>query len=89
MNRMPSYLAGRCASPHEIRQIFNIELLPCPFCVSRSIGVVMGPIPHVVCFDCGCEGPQNPDDRKEEQAIRQYAAIRKWNERLNPPTGEA
>jgi hypothetical protein len=81
MSRMPAYLAGRCASSYEIERLFNIELLPCPFCSSKSIGVVMGPIPHVMCFDCGGEGPQTPDDRRDELANRQYAAVSKWNVR--------
>lgn len=81
MRRLPSYLAGRFASAYEIEKLFNVEVMPCPFCNSRSVGAIMGPIPHVICLSCGGEGPQSPDDHKEDLGHRQYLAVTKWNQR--------
>lgn len=60
----------------------HIELKPCPFCGSRSVGLWLGPAPHVTCVRCGADGPAFERESSSECAeLLQDTALRAWNER--------
>jgi hypothetical protein len=75
-----SWIEGRVLWPSEVEQRFNEAPLPCPFCRSQSIGLHLGPSPHMTCGGCGADGPtlEGPRDTLEE---RQWLALQKWNAR--------
>lgn len=57
---------------------------PCPFCSSTTIGLWMGPSPHMTCGGCGADGPVF-DGSRETLMERQDQAFRAWQGSLPRP----
>lgn len=68
---------GRVMMGGEIEARFGREPKPCPFCRSKTIGLYMGPSPHMTCGNCGADGPTF-DGRKEDLEDRQRRAFDAW-----------
>lgn len=66
--------------PHEVVRRFG-ELQPCPFCTSTHLGIFSIGDPHVMCGNCGAEGPA-VDGNREDMDIRQMRAAHLWNVRM-------
>lgn len=74
------WIEGRIMWPSEVERRFGVRTLPCPFCRSTTIGLHMGPSPHMTCGGCGADGP-TVDGSSETLEDRQWAALTKWNGR--------
>ena len=78
---------SRVMSQDEVERQFNAQLLPCPFCgAGASVGLYVGPTPHITCMRCGADGPLPL--RGGEQVERMHAAICGWNYRKPAPGQE-
>lgn len=73
----------RVLTPHEVHQLFGEEPKACPFCESRTVGLWLGPSPHMTCGSCGADGPVFEGPRETLQA-RQHAAIKAWQAAKRP-----
>lgn len=48
---------GRAIAAEAFAETRQIDLRPCPFCGSDRVAVYIVADPHVVCGNCGAEGP--------------------------------
>lgn len=64
--------------PSQVHERFGQEIKPCPFCNCRTVGLYMGPSPHMTCANCGADGPTF-DGGGETIEQRQCDAVKAWN----------
>lgn len=70
----------RVMPPLQVQRELGVELLPCPFCASESVGMWVGPTPHVTCGRCEADGPSIWGEKADIQMRQREAALR-WNVR--------
>ena len=75
-----SQARGRCAPA------LGSEPLPCPFCGSHSVEVMLYNQPTVVCRDCLSGGPAARRLRAHEdnRVAARLEAVELWNRRITP-----
>lgn len=67
----------RVMPPGQVASRFNAEPLPCPFCHSKTVGLWVGPTPHMTCGNCGADGPAF-EGSKDDLEYRQHRAFEAW-----------
>lgn len=70
--------SARVLPPYHVFHRYGKEIKPCPFCGSETIGLYLGPAPHMTCGGCGADGPTF-EGRSETIEQRQHDAITAWN----------
>lgn len=64
--------------PSEVEARYGVEIRPCPFCRCPTVGLYMGPSPHMTCANCGADGPTF-EGRGGTLEQRQHEAVTAWN----------
>lgn len=62
----------------ELTTKFGSEPKPCPFCQSKTVGLYMGPSPHMTCGNCGADGPVYESKGRDDLMERQHLAFEAW-----------
>jgi hypothetical protein len=68
---------GNVMMPHEVEARFGSMPAPCPFCGSKTVGLWMGPTPHMTCGNCGADGPAY-EGKRDDLDQRQQHAFTAW-----------
>lgn len=71
------YLGDRIMPPQDVMQVFKEPAKACPFCGSLTVGLWVGPSPHITCGTCGADGPTF-DGPASTLKDRQYKALQAW-----------
>lgn len=68
----------RVMRPSIVAERYGEEPKPCPFCNCPTVGLYVGPSPHMTCASCGADGPTF-DGALETIEHRQHQALKAWN----------
>lgn len=74
---------SRIMPASQVGHEFGVEPLPCPFCGCPASGLYMGPLPHVICVECGADGPLPPDHMtRGDKGDQCRHVVHLWNRRV-------
>ena len=68
----------RVMHPSQVMERYGGDVKPCPFCGCDSVGLYLGPSPHMTCANCGADGPTF-EGARETLDLRQHQAVKAWN----------
>ena len=68
----------RVMHPSQVAERYGEEPKPCPFCNCLTVGLYVGPSPHMTCANCGADGPTF-EGAGETIEHRQHQALKAWN----------
>jgi hypothetical protein len=68
----------RVMAPSQVAERYGEDPKPCPFCNCPTVGLYVGPSPHMTCGGCGADGPTF-DGARETIEHRQHQALKAWN----------
>lgn len=73
-------MSNRLIYEHQVLDMYQVKLVPCPFCGSANVALQTGPMPHITCVSCQADGPLVPGKREQYDQVN-YKACLLWNAR--------